>query len=885
MPIIGIHFGLPSDTGSMDSQDIHLVRGPAGEFSDDLNDKVYVQRLDLTWSPLGSYQSEPGGNDIAVSFQPTFNAAESATEWSKYGIHIKKSTGQIRVEKAPAPDPSPNNFLVEVVVTKNDGGPAPATIVPGYVRVYVHQSVTSIWVTPQLLSVRRAEPKGPDRQTTFYQPTVRAEFDDRVVGDVTLSKSISVTPANWFVGTWVSIPPSAAETVAPFEYTVTTSANWGTRSAKGRIEILSQWANDPNPPLVEFIDGNPKLLDGTVKPEKIPNVLFVACGWSDQDAQGFKDITDDIVRSMRTQPMFQPFGFLTTSMGYWRVMLSGQDAGVSVRTEVHQFHSEGFLYAQNIAAAQRPSDDVSKWEHWDLQYVVGLPIHDDLLLIKDTETGHNISSADTLRARPINVLDFSQLIAHWKLLVRANPAQNLDLLDPTTLLDWASLADRTFIDEVNNFPALEVGADPAASAISPNDLGMHERRQSSDVIDQFFARLSAAPVGNNPPIVLGAPGPNNNIGRLWSTDPATNPDFTFDQRRFIFFIGNTIIGRANAPARGMIGRVTLGNMRGMDLYFRGQPVTRDPNRNALLQDLPSPSRALVLDDTWRTFGHELAHSFGVGDEYVEFPKDYTDPESSLDGFANCTLAGTVLDPNTGAVRFDQIKWNWHRIHRSSVVLGPINKIDVDRFTVPIAPTSVPWFSIGDPVLLRKRERLKPLRLAPKVSPELKVVDVSPNRDLVTIRAAVAGPDLTAFGPGDLIFVPVTAPATVQPARPYLTMVSPAAERMMTAIGGALNGAACVIQDQFDAGSGVQVADKATLPDALKPFAKPELVGVYHGAARYACKIFRPTGNCMMREHDLDTARFCRICAYTLIEQIDPEKHWWLDQDYQKDYPL
>ncbi|HEU5077597.1 MAG TPA: M64 family metallopeptidase [Opitutaceae bacterium] len=885
MPITAIRFGLPVDTGSFDAADIHLVRGTAGESSPDLIEKLWVQIANGSWSMLKSFQETPEGTDVEVTFQPMFKATESTAEWSNFGIHIKKKTGQIRVEKNPAPDPAPRNFLVEAIVTKNGAGAAPASITPAFIRIHVHSSVKSIWVTPSLLSVRRAEPAGAARELTMYQPTVRAEFDDRCVGDVTDSKSISVTPSDWFVATWVSIPPTAPETVPPFEYTVTTSANWGHRSTTGKVEILPQWAREPNPPLVEFIDGNPKLFDGTVKPEKVPNVLFVACGWSDNDAQGFKDITQDIVQAVRTKPMFQPFGYLATSMAFWRVMLPKQDAGISVTSEVCQFDSEGYLYAKNIAPPVRPSNEVSKWDHWDLQYLVGLPLHDDLLLIKDTETGYFISSADTLRDRPAEKLDFSKLIARWKLLVRPNAAQNLNLLTAKTLHAWASLSDRTFIDEVNNFPALQVGDAPAAMAESPDNLEMHGRRGSTRIIDQFFDRISAAPIGNNAPIVLGTPAPNNNIGRLWSADPTTNPDFAFDNRRFIFYLGNSEIGRANAPSSGMVSRVTLGNPRGMDLYFRGQPVKRDPNRNALVADLPSPSRALVLDETWTTFGHELAHTFGVGDEYVEFARDYSAAESSLDEFANCTLAATVLDPTTGAVRFDRIKWNWHRIQRSSVITGPITKLDIDRFTVPIPTTSVPWFSVGDAVVLRKRERLKPLGLAPKVSPELKVVDVSPNRDLLTIRAAVAGLDLSAFTPGSLIFTPVPAPATVQPPRPYLTLVSPAAERMMTVIGGALNGKACDVNAQLDAGSGAQVADAATLPDNLKPFAKPELVGVYHGAARYACSIFRPTGNCMMREHELDSARFCRVCAYTLIEQIDPQKHWWLDRDYQKDYPL
>ncbi len=30
---------------------------------------------------------------------------------------------------------------------------------------------------------------------------------------------------------------------------------------------------------------------------------------------------------------------------------------------------------------------------------------------------------------------------------------------------------------------------------------------------------------------------------------------------------------------------------------------------------------------------------------------------------------------------------------------------------------------------------------------------------------------------------------------------------------------------------------------------------------------------------------CPVCRYVLVEQINPEQHWWNDRDYDKWFPL
>jgi len=63
----------------------------------------------------------------------------------------------------------------------------------------------------------------------------------------------------------------------------------------------------------------------------------------------------------------------------------------------------------------------------------------------------------------------------------------------------------------------------------------------------------------------------------------------------------------------------------------------------------------------------------------------------------------------------------------------------------------------------------------------------------------------------------------------------------------------------------------------------KIVGLYANGARYACKIFHPTGRCMMRNDHEDNTEFCAICRYIVVDMIAPEFHSDIDAAYEKIY--
>jgi hypothetical protein len=73
-----------------------------------------------------------------------------------------------------------------------------------------------------------------------------------------------------------------------------------------------------------------------------------------------------------------------------------------------------------------------------------------------------------------------------------------------------------------------------------------------------------------------------------------------------------------------------------------------------------------------------------------------------------------------------------------------------------------------------------------------------------------------------------------------------------------------------------------LPAAVK---LPGLVGVYFGGSQHACGVIHPTGSCIMRANHNRRSRFCPVCRYVIVDLLDPEQHWQVDRDYDKEYVL
>src|SRR5262245_31731364 len=181
MPITGINW--KDNVG----YDIHLLRGnrrPA------LRDGLQFTKSDGTKEDATTYLA--ANHDVSLDFRPAFRHDIDFTTTpaicSGFGIHINNDTGQIDVDAPPTADPVIHDFLLHAIATDSSDGKQYRTSV----RVHLHNRVTGAWLTPPVLTLR---PSGaPLPETTSVRFSVRAQFDDDTVGDITRHPNIVWRP-------------------------------------------------------------------------------------------------------------------------------------------------------------------------------------------------------------------------------------------------------------------------------------------------------------------------------------------------------------------------------------------------------------------------------------------------------------------------------------------------------------------------------------------------------------------------------------------------------------------------------------------------------------------------------------------------------------------
>jgi hypothetical protein len=75
---------------------------------------------------------------------------------------------------------------------------------------------------------------------------------------------------------------------------------------------------------------------------------------------------------------------------------------------------------------------------------------------------------------------------------------------------------------------------------------------------------------------------------------------------------------------------------------------------------------------------------------------------------------------------------------------------------------------------------------------------------------------------------------------------------------------------------------ATIANFTLPAVAADTVGLYEGGGTWTCRVFRPCGDCRMRNFDpagKQQIRFCFVCKYMLVNLIDPSVHDVIDALY------
>ena len=673
-------------------RDIHLVRGDTSR--------------DLTTTGLAVVEVMPTGADrgvlarpyltahpeVQIEFRPLFRAQNRGTTWEGLGIVVDKTTGVVSFLPGAVPVPTRSNFLIECVATRNDAGPspppgapapiAPALITRALIRVHVHPGVRRIWMTPNGMTVRRLTAAGQDKTNSRF--TVRAEFTDDVVGDVTLNHNVAYAPVgNVAADGLLTIQASDAVGAA-----IPITATWRGQTDTKTMTVGRPWEAEPTPPKVDLVDGRPDAWDGTINPERVPNVLIFGDGFADVDLPAFETIANKLVHDLKVEPLTRPYDRLATSMNFWRVVVSdaSRPRGISVRCEVSTSVDAGTTVALPLPPALPPPPAPGAWTVSNLIYVAGLPIPADNAKVVSAER--------------------NDLRDEWALTLRAEPTDPPLNVTDAIIADWKALHTRTFIDEIDGFPGMALGTPPEAGIVlDPPLLELHPDRGGDRAILPFYRILRA----RNNVALSTAPG-TDQLGNVWAEDRA---GFDFDSRSLVVAFAGVKGGRAQrlaavasvdaapgvAAVQGRVGHIAVSIEGGRHPI----PVMAIAGRRAVSLAINQPIQNTVSPAVWHTIAHEMGHSFGLGDEYVNLPGSYTAPETSVDQWGNLTTVGAVSTGPGGALRAQSIKWNWHRVRKAAVLTAaPTPTPTGGNHQLTLANAGGHQFAVGDRVFLRQR---------------------------------------------------------------------------------------------------------------------------------------------------------------------------------------
>ena len=306
--------------------------------------------------------------DVTLTFTPIFKGTQQGNQFvgDRNGISVNTGLGSVSVDAA-IPINVKTNFIIEVTAT-NDGD---HTAFHETIRVQIHASVTQVWLTPDLLTVR---PVGALPETSSYRFSVRAQFDDGIVGDLTDNHGVTWGPAGRLddEGKLLLLAGDSAGDNVFINATLPAELGGASTPVGPTLRIGRRWSDEPSPPRLSIVAGG--ALPATGVAENSPNVLFLGDGFRAEDEPSFNQIVDTFVHHLKNNQLMRPYNLLSGSMNFWRAFAAADQLGISYRSEMYL--SGINPYARPIPAVEKPPA-AGQWKLEHLLYQVGLPVPGD----------------------------------------------------------------------------------------------------------------------------------------------------------------------------------------------------------------------------------------------------------------------------------------------------------------------------------------------------------------------------------------------------------------------------------------------------------------------------------------------------------------------------
>lgn len=856
MPIINLLWPDP-DSNLPNASDIHVVRDHP---SPSLLDRVQVAREGGLPISAAKYIADNPEKDVTLRFQPSFRGVESShpdgPHYDGFGVRVNMRTGVVQITEELSPF-TPLNFIMVISARHEPDGKRLGD--ERVVRVHAHNALQRVWLTPSRLTVRRLLPKPqpkdpppqgsepPDPRDTHMRFVVRAQFDDKVIGDLTLESGTTWKSRNK-TGPTGNVNDRGRLLVdrddlpdTEVEITATLDARFGEppagRSATATMVVKKGWHQLPDAerPVIALVNGS-----GVPKKDKpethMPNVVLMADGW--ESPAEFERLTTKMGKTLRTSRLLRPFPHLVDSMCIWSWFVAPVPVpgippvhgACSVLSEVYLFEVDGKLFARVMPSAMRPPEQ-GKLTLESLLYVVGLPMPGEQRSVDD-------------------------LPKHWKATCRDFVESRVD---SHVIEEWLKLRARTFVHCVDTEFHIGFGQIPSVEPLLESPIpAVCEFPSVFNGLESLSSAITVLTATKATTLFGGRP-----LGELWS-DPKklVEPHPRFDNRRFVMGIvpfagARSHGGGAQTPALFSTGNQLDG--------FHVQPST-DSKRGG--HELAGEALPEDIEANFYELVHELTHCFGLGDEYAEFPTRYA---GSTTVSPNLQSDAEVRDP-AGHISGNLIRWNWHRIQAAAVIEEEITP-QGSFFAIDVRPGLATQFSPNQKVLLRLREFREAFIIEPTVLgfPLRIETIVGDHRLLVSPTKPTDLEALRLFKPGSIVFLPIEGPPVLgDPSPSYMQLITRQIRDKITHDNEPLWAAASDPKNLTE----TQYPKLRELSTILLRCPKNtwRVIGLYEGGERMASGIYHPAGGCLMRSGGDDVKELCAVCRYVLTDVIDPSLH-------------
>jgi hypothetical protein len=685
-------------------------------------------------------------------------------------------------------------------------------------RVTLHNSINDIWFGNTSVTIQQGK--------SNYVLSVYAQFDDGSVADITgvlgtFSTASPTIKVDAVTGRITAVTPGQAE--------VSVTLGIWTRSVPVTVvaaPTLTPTCNSPQP--------------GAVR-----DILFLSEGFLKADSSYFDRLVQSCTDGLFA-PSNRPFDLLRNSINVWQLF---------VPTPEPPTRTPPLRSLQGVTIG--PPVDPPQNESIQYDFLNGR------LLLDARDTPFGLMSyfrPGTARFKPAPVAP-------------ATMSDFLKLWGPNDPADY-----RKMKVDIRRLP------DPGASTLES---------VTTAQFDDFFDQLKCTNPDGSPATYTDGQGKIHQLAEGWKSEGRS-------RGLVVMLIYDDMNGGTSIGSAGVIA-LSLGTSLGMV----SELLTWAPPPPPELDHEPSGA-APDYDALAHRVAHELGHGLGLGDEY-DFGHDGSTqmtPEdiAFVESFTNLTTYGASTGATAPTPSAATTKWNLDRMTFACPITRDTGAPSAGGLSVQIsAANGALWkrnVPAGANVYIREAARVTASQTPPQLKPASNrfgpytwALDAS-NTTLTLSNSGTVNSPPAALDAGAVVYLPLTDAAGT-----ILTLIPPDAARWIDdhqagfPRRGSPQPLPCETTEQAKNvhppagtlyGPDTDVAEYP--PDILRNLPKSSPLyryqygypGVYTGGGTWTCGVYRPAGDCRMRD---SSYHFCMVCEYLIVDAVDPAQLHAVDARY------